>query len=105
LLLAVWVFVKVGLPEGVKAVASLWILTLLVPLPVSLGVNLMVVLVPWRVFAGCWLIACSAVYLMGILWVAPDYKIDLILVGAPFLALLLGGSLLLLPRWRPTDRP
>jgi hypothetical protein len=100
------VFVRVGLPEGVKAVVYLWILTLAVPLPVSFGVNLVGGLVPWRLFAGWWLIACGVVYLMGILWIMPDYRVDLaslVAVVAPGLALLSGGSLLLLLRQRQTD--
>jgi hypothetical protein len=70
-----------------------------VPLPVSLGLNLAWGLAPWRLFAGWWLIACSVLYLVGIVWVAPNYRVELaslVLVGAPFLALLSAGSLLLL---------
>jgi hypothetical protein len=106
LLLAVRIFVRVGLPEGIKAVAYLWVLTLVVPLPMSFGVNLLWRLVAWRLFAGCWLIGCAALYLVGILCIAPHYRVDLtsvVVVAAPFLALHSGGLFLLLMRRPPSD--
>jgi hypothetical protein len=99
--------IRVGWPEGFKASAYLWFVTLTVPLPVSLAVNLVWEVVPWRCFAGGWLIAFATIHCVGIFLAAADlraYRFNLTfpaLVGVPFLAFLSGGLLLLLIRRRP----
>ena len=100
LVLAVRIFARAGMPAGMKAVAYLWILPLLIALPVSFGLNLMWRAVPWRRFAGWWLIGWGTLYLAGLLRVLPEYRFELLAflaVASPGLASLLGGSFLL---WR-----
>src|SRR4051794_30916740 len=48
-------------PEGFKAPAYLWAFTLAGFLPASFGSNLLWRGVPWRAFAGWWLLALGAV--------------------------------------------
>ena len=102
LVLAVRVFARAGMPAGMKAVAYLWILPLVIALPVSFGLNLMRRAVPWRRFAAWWLTGWGTLYLAGLLWVLPDYRFELLAflaVASPRLVSLLGGSFLL---WRGT---
>jgi len=100
LVLAVRIFARAGMPAGMKAVAYLWILPLVIALPVSFGVNLMRRAVSWRRFAAWWLLGWGSLYLAGLLWVLPDYRFEplaFLAVASPGLASLLGGSILF---WR-----
>jgi hypothetical protein len=109
LVLVTRTLMRVGWPQGFKAWAYLWFVTLTVPLPVSLGVNLVCQATRWRLFAGWWLIALTVTHVVGVLLAAPDfklYRLDVqfpIFIGAPFLVFLSGGLLLLLIRRHPPD--
>lgn len=52
-----------------KALIYFWLLPLVIPLPVSLGVNLLWKAVSWRLFASWWLIVWATLYLAAILWI------------------------------------
>src|SRR5262245_46495478 len=94
LVMAVRIFLRTGPPEGAKAAAYLWLLPLVIPLPMSLGVNLLWGVVKWRVFTGWWLVAVGLLYLGGIFWILPDYQVtlpSLLLVTSPAAVLLLAG--------------
>jgi hypothetical protein len=101
----------VGWPAGFKACAYLWVFTLTVPLPISLGVNMVWRPLRWRSFIGWWLIALAAILEVSVLLAAPDLKayrldpISPVLVVALFFAFLSGGLLLLLTRRHRNDVP
>lgn len=77
------IFARTGPPSGMKAVAYLLILPLTIPLPLSLGVNLLWHVVSWRRFAGGWLVVWGSINLACLLGVSPGYRFELL----PYLAL------------------
>jgi hypothetical protein len=102
LLLLMYALIHAGWPEGLSASIYLWMLSLSVALPVSLGVNLIGRLVRWRLFLGWWLIGLGVMHIAAVLLFLPDlrrYKIDLTLpafIGVPLLVFLPSGLLVLL---------
>jgi len=108
MLLVGWPLIHVGWPPtGFKGAAYVWALALTGLLPISLGLNLLRQLLPWRRFAGGWLLALAGIYLAGFALAAPElhhYQLDQLPVclGLPLLALASVGVLLLRPS-RPRD--
>jgi hypothetical protein len=71
------VFLFVGLPrveEGAKGAAYAWVLTLSIPLPLTVGVALLRGLRSWRAFVGWWLLAAGALAVGTLLWFLPAYQ-------------------------------
>jgi hypothetical protein len=102
--------VGLPLPYGMKAVVYLWIATLTVALPISLGVALLRPRLCWSSFAGSWLLAGGIIFACSLLPVLPQYE-DLYLSAFYtflFAITCIGGGLLLIRKARrcsPPDGP